>query len=346
MNKNKYPMSYVQSEMIGKFTRIWQFVVILPGAKIGLDCNISSHCFIENDVIIGDRVTVKNGVNLYDGLRIGNDVFIGPNVTFTNDKYPKSRHKSFICQQTIIEDGACIGGGAVILPGIRIGTGARVGAGAVVTKSVPERTVVAGNPAQVICLVNDDDKRAIKLPKLLKAKRVEGKTLTFRNVEVTDAEFILSLRTDAKKSMFLSQVSTDIDAQRQWLKNYVVSLDQAYFIIEYKSEPIGTVRLYDPQGDSFCWGSWILIDSRPSQAAIESALMVYAYAVDHLGFRAAHFDVRKGNERVWQFHERFGARRTAETEQDYLYRLDSEAIVASRQRYMRFLDDSVRVEYC
>lgn len=137
------------SSAIGINTRVWQYVVILPGAKIGADCNICSHCFIENDVIIGDRVTIKNGVTLYDGLRVGNEVFIGPNVTFNNDKYPKSGNAAYNCLQTWIEDGASIGGGAVILPGIRIGTGAVVGAGAVVTKDVPPGVTVVGNPAKV-----------------------------------------------------------------------------------------------------------------------------------------------------------------------------------------------------
>src|SRR5690606_12411597 len=143
--------------------------------------------------------------------------------------------------------------------------------------------------------------------KLRKAARVVGKTLAFRNAEVKDAAFILSLRTDAEKSRYLSAVSGELAEQEAWLERYAEADDQAYFIIEYQDEPIGTVRLYDPQGDSFCWGSWILHSSRPGQAAMESALMVYAYAIDHLGFTAAHFDVRKGNERVWQFHERFGA---------------------------------------
>lgn len=144
------PLTDCQSTHIGSGTRIWQFVVVLPGAKIGVDCNICSHCFIENDVVIGDRVTVKNGVSLYDGLRIGNDVHIGPNVTFTNDKYPKSGNTNYDCLQTLIETGASIGGGATILPGIRIGDGAIIGAGAVVTKDVPANTVVVGNPAKMI----------------------------------------------------------------------------------------------------------------------------------------------------------------------------------------------------
>ena len=181
--------------------------------------------------------------------------------------------------------------------------------------------------------------------RLRKAARIVGKTLSFRDAKLDDAAFILSLRTDTEKSRYLSAVSGELAEQQAWLKRYTQTDDQAYFIIEYQDNPIGTVRLYDPQGDSFCWGSWILHSSRPSQAAMESALMVYAYAVDHLGFMAAHFDVRKGNERVWQFHERFGATRVAENEIDYFYSLDFKAINFSRNRYQRFLKDGVEVEF-
>jgi len=145
-----HDLADVQTTHIGKNGKIWQYVVILHGAKIGSECNICSHCFIENDVVIGDRVTIKNGVFLYDGLRIGNDVFIGPNVTFTNDKYPKSGNTDFTRLQTCIEDGVSIGGGVVILPGIRIGAGATVGAGTVVTKDVTAGVTVVGNPARIL----------------------------------------------------------------------------------------------------------------------------------------------------------------------------------------------------
>ena len=131
-------------------TSIWQFSVVLPEAQIGNECNICSHCFIENDVIIGDRVTVKCGVQLWDGLRIENDVFIGPNVTFTNDMQPRSKQYPEVFYQTIIREGASIGANATILPGIEIGQGAMVGAGAVVTKSVAAGLTVVGNPAKEI----------------------------------------------------------------------------------------------------------------------------------------------------------------------------------------------------
>lgn len=176
-----------------------------------------------------------------------------------------------------------------------------------------------------------------KYPLIQKTSIIKGKTLIFRNANENDAEFILSLRTDERKSRYLSVTSNDIAAQRIWLEKYKNSTSEAYFIIEYDSDPIGTVRLYDPQQDSFCWGSWILKDSRPHQAAMESALIVYTYAIEILGFRASHFDVRKENERVWQFHERFGAVRTSETEIDYLYKLPIESIQESLQRYKKFL---------
>lgn len=180
-------------------------------------------------------------------------------------------------------------------------------------------------------------------PRIRKASQVQGKTLIFRDACVADAELILRLRTDAKKGQFLSATSSSVEAQRSWLQAYSASADQAYFIIERAGEAIGTVRLYDPQADSFCWGSWIVADGQPAHVAMESALMVYAYALDHLGFRKAHFDVRAGNEKVWRFHERFGAKRVRETAIDFFYELDHAEIQASRQRYQRFLPDQISV---
>lgn len=141
---------------VGEGTRIWQFVVVLAGARIGRDCNICANCFIENDVVVGDRVTVKSGVQLWDGLRVGDDVFIGPNATFTNDRFPRSRMRPEKFLETRIENGASIGAGAVILPGITIGTGAMVGAGAVVTRSVPPHAIVTGPASRIVGYVDSD----------------------------------------------------------------------------------------------------------------------------------------------------------------------------------------------
>ncbi|PRD65981.1 WxcM-like domain-containing protein [Malikia granosa] len=149
-----HPLADVSSELIGDGSRIWQYVVLLSRATIGRECNICAHCLIEGDVVIGDRVTVKSGVQLWDGLRVGNDVFIGPNASFANDRFPRSRRKPEKFLQTILEDGASIGAGAVILPGITIGANAMVAAGAVVTRSVPPNAVVVGNPARIVGYVD------------------------------------------------------------------------------------------------------------------------------------------------------------------------------------------------
>lgn len=145
-----HPLSDVQTRSIGPATRVWQYVVILPGAVIGADCNICSHCLIENDVQVGNRVTVKSGVQLWDGLRLEDDVFIGPNVTFSNDPFPRSKQYPAEFAPTVVQRGASIGANATILPGITIGAGAMVGAGSVVTRDVPAGAVVAGNPARII----------------------------------------------------------------------------------------------------------------------------------------------------------------------------------------------------
>lgn len=139
-----HPLSDVQSTKIGENSTIWQYVVILPGATIGSNCNICSHCFIENDVQIGNKVTIKCGVQIWDGITIEDDVFIGPNATFTNDKYPKSKNKNYTLLRTTVKRGASIGANATILPGIVIGENSIIGAGAIVTKNVPENSTIKG----------------------------------------------------------------------------------------------------------------------------------------------------------------------------------------------------------
>lgn len=145
-----HPLSDVQSKNIGPGTRVWQFVVILKQAKIGENCNICANTLIENDVVIGNNVTVKSGVYIWDGARIEDDVFIGPCVVFTNDKLPRSKKHLEKYPETRIKKNASIGANATILPGIVIGEGAMVGAGAVVTKDVPAYSTVVGNPARII----------------------------------------------------------------------------------------------------------------------------------------------------------------------------------------------------
>jgi acetyltransferase-like isoleucine patch superfamily enzyme len=151
-----HPLADVKSIQIGENTNIWQFAVILEDAVIGADCNINCHTFIENDVRIGNRVTVKSGVYLWDGLVIEDDVFIGPNVTFVNDKYPRSKQYPIAFEKTYVGHHASIGAGAIILGGIRIGAFCMVAAGSIVTKHVPDRALVMGNPAKIVAYLNDD----------------------------------------------------------------------------------------------------------------------------------------------------------------------------------------------
>lgn len=149
-----HDFSDVQSKKIGEGSKIWQFCVVLKDAEIGKNCNICSHCFIENDVKIGNNVTVKCGVQIWDGITLEDDVFVGPNVTFCNDKNPKSRNKNFKLEKIIVKKGASIGSNATILPGIIIGENSMIGAGAVVTKDVPNNATVVGNPAKEMDNIN------------------------------------------------------------------------------------------------------------------------------------------------------------------------------------------------
>lgn len=150
-----HDLALVETEDIGRCTRIWAHTHILPGAKIGEDCNICDQVFIEDDVVIGHRVTIKSGVHIWDGVRIEDDVFVGPNVSFTNDRFPRSKRYPDRFLNTTIRRGASIGANSTLLPGISIGEKAMVGAGSVVTRDVPAQAIVAGNPARVIGFVSE-----------------------------------------------------------------------------------------------------------------------------------------------------------------------------------------------
>lgn len=146
-NISIHPSSIVDSNNIGFGTRIWAFVHILQGAKIGENANICDHCYIENEVIVRDNVTIKSGVWLWDGITIENNVFIGPSATFTNDLYPRSKNTDFDKKKTVLQEGCSIGANATILAGINIGKYAMIGAGSVVTRNVKDFELVYGNPA-------------------------------------------------------------------------------------------------------------------------------------------------------------------------------------------------------
>lgn len=160
----KHPNALCESTAIGAGTRVWAFAHVLPGAVVGRDCNICDHVFIENDVVLGDRVTVKCGVQLWDGVRLEDDVFVGPNATFTNDIFPRSKQPPASFGQTLVRAGASIGANATILTGVTVGARAMVGAGAVVTRSVPPNAIVVGNPAKIVGYVDAPDHGAKARP--------------------------------------------------------------------------------------------------------------------------------------------------------------------------------------
>lgn len=151
-----HPLAQVLSLAVGEGTKVWQFAIILEGAVIGKDCNINCHTLIESKVFIGDRVTVKPGVFIWDGISLEDDVMVGPNATFTNDRWPKSKNAAYQLLETKVRKGASIGANATILCGIEIGEYSTIGAGAVITKSVPARALMVGSPAKIIGWMNED----------------------------------------------------------------------------------------------------------------------------------------------------------------------------------------------
>ena len=181
-------------------------------------------------------------------------------------------------------------------------------------------------------------------PVIRKAQRLIGNQLILRNAEVSDAGFIVRLRTDPQKQRFISATSADLAQQIGWLEQYARTPREAYFIVENMAgDKVGTIRIYDPVGDSFCFGSWIMKDGAPVTYAVESVLIVYHYALDELSFNRSYFAVRKANRSVWQFMEKFGGVRTSETEVDYLYETQRAPVLESFQRYTHLLPNGIRV---
>lgn len=186
-----HPAALVEpGAQMGASTRVWAFAHILKGARIGRHCNVCDHVFVENDVIIGDNVTVKSGVQLWDGVTLEDNVFVGPNATFVNDRFPRSRDYPQAVGRTTIRNGASIGANATLLTGIEVGRSAMVGAGAVVTQSVPPNAIVVGNPARISGYVDSREKRALQV------RRVESgeAALTVRGAHVYDNPFISDMR--------------------------------------------------------------------------------------------------------------------------------------------------------
>jgi acetyltransferase-like isoleucine patch superfamily enzyme len=146
--------SQVDSTEIGEGTKIWQYSVILSGSRIGKNCNINFSCFIENGVILGNNVTVKSGIYLWEGIECEDDVFLGPNVVFTNDIYPRSKnYKEPI--KTLIKKGASIGANSTVLAGVKVGKYAMTGIASVITRDIPDYALYYGNPAKFKCWIDE-----------------------------------------------------------------------------------------------------------------------------------------------------------------------------------------------
>jgi len=173
MNYFRHDQALVESDHIGERTKVWAFAHILPRAKVGSDCNICDHVFIENDVVVGNRVTIKCGVQVWDGVRIEDDVFIGPNATFTNDRFPRSKRQPSEFLNTVVRCGASVGANATILPGLSIGKHAMIGAGAVVTRDVPPNAIVVGNPAKIVGYVSASNAAPLAGPTARESTLVE-----------------------------------------------------------------------------------------------------------------------------------------------------------------------------
>jgi len=168
---------------------------------------------------------------------------------------------------------------------------------------------------------------------------ISGKNVDLRRIDVSDAEFVLSLRIDPEINQYLSPVDNDLEKQREWIKRCMADPEQWYFIIQSKKQqPVGTVRIYDIQGKSFCWGSWIVIPEARRYASFESAVLLYHYAFFELGFESTHMDVRKKNESVIRFHIRFGATITHENELDVFLTFNKEIFVQKQATYAASID--------
>ena len=179
----------------------------------------------------------------------------------------------------------------------------------------------------------------------MKVQYVYGKNICFRDVCEEDAAFILELRGDDQLGKFLYKTEIDLDKQKLWIRNYKQRTQEYYFIIAGKNgESYGTIRLYDVQGDSFCWGSWIIKKTAPGSIAVESAFLIYEFAFGKLGFKRSHFDVRKGNIKVVDFHKRLGSRIISEDDLNYYFNLSLADYALAKQRYTKYIPEQVEVK--
>jgi acetyltransferase-like isoleucine patch superfamily enzyme/dTDP-4-dehydrorhamnose 3,5-epimerase-like enzyme len=214
-----HPQGICESQAVGDNTRIWAFAHVLPGARIGSDCNICDHVFIENDVVVGDRVTLKCGVQLWDGITLEDDVFVGPNATFTNDDFPRSKQHLAVYPRTTVERGASIGANATVLPGLTIGRQAMVGAGAVIVRNVPPNAIVVGNPARIVGYVGAGKREsAAQRSTAQPAPTAEVRNTRVRGVTVHRLPFIEDMRGNLTAGEFGRSIPFEV-------KRYFMVLD-------------------------------------------------------------------------------------------------------------------------
>ncbi len=352
-----HPRADVQTSKIGENTDVWQFCVVLPDAVLGKNCNINCNVFIENDVVIGDNVTVKSGVQVWDGITLEDEVFVGPNVTFTNDLYPRSKRNKLPLIRTTIKKGASIGGNSTILAGKTIGMYAMVGAGAVVTKNIPDFELWIGNPARHFGYVTKlgevldldfvsktsgkkfhwKDKELVEVHENF----IEVENIILRLIDVSDAAFIIELRTDQKLGQNISWTSPNIEDQLTWINQYKkreALKEEFYFIYEdLNLKPWGTIRLYDFKEKSFTIGSWICLPENREQLAIKAWLLSVEFGFEKLGFSTCLFDVRKKNTSVLYFAYLFHPVIINKDELNFYFSLDKDTFYKYRDKVVKLL---------
>jgi len=176
-----HSLADVKSRNIGLSTQVWQFSVILEGAIIGDNCNINCHTFIENDVVIGNEVTIKSGVYLWDGITIEDNVFVGSCVAFVNDKFPRSKRYPTSFQRILLKRNCSIGANASILGSITIGSNAMIGAGSVITRDVPDHAIVLGNPGKIVGFISEKGEKLLQISEFEYFDECSGKNFILEN---------------------------------------------------------------------------------------------------------------------------------------------------------------------
>lgn len=353
-----HPSADVQSTHIGENTTIWQCCVVLPDAIIGNNCNINCHVFIENDVVIGNNVTIKSGVQVWNGITLEDNVFVGPNVTFTNDLYPRSKRNQFPLVQTMIKEGASIGGNTTVLAGKTIGRFSMVGAGSVVTKNINDFELWIGNPAKHCGYVSQDGQ---VLDFKLKSKKtgeqffwknknivrrsefsIPADGILMRLVEKSDARFILDLRTDERLSQFISPTSPELEDQIKWIKEYLereADQKEFYFIYEdSKQKPWGAIRLYNFSKNSFTIGSWVCYPGNINNIAVKAWLLAVEFGFSTLKFNTCLLDVRKKNLYVLYYLKLFNPDLIKEDDLNYFFSFDKETFLRNRTKITKLLN--------